>query len=180
MHQFDILINEVLGGLAKAAATTARTAGAFLRASENPSELGKTFGEYQTAKEKALGQIYTIQNQPKLNSWAIYVPQPEITAIIKSKVDENGQFEVTLAKPDRKPPYYSFVKTQKNPKWRIEENDIISRNEFAAGKAKDPVLVENDPKTGRAVRQQFITMIVGKRTKFPEWSSYEAYIKAEK
>ena len=132
MHKFDILINEFLGDLVKG---TASAAGSFLKAAEDPAYLGQAIQKYQSEKQKTQGQIYTIQNQPKVGDIAIYVSNPEVTAkvgtLVNTKDDSKmlaGQFQVTLMKPDNTPSKFSFVKTQKQPQWRIEEDVIINRN----------------------------------------------------
>jgi hypothetical protein len=188
MHKFDTVINEFLGSLVKG---TASAAGSFLKAAEDPSFLGQTIKNYQTEKGKKEGQSYGVNNQPKPGDIAIYQQNPEVTAHIDTKVatapykKENvefleGQFQVTLMKPDRKTSPYSFVKTENNPDWRIEKDEIILRNESGPQKKKDFVLTETDPRTQRPVRQQFKTMVVGKSTKFPNWSSYKAYVNSQK
>jgi hypothetical protein len=184
MNNFDkkcrLLLNEFLGGLASAV-------GSGLKAAKDPSYAFELAGKRSQEKEKKKGGSYSMDNRPKVGDLAVYVNDTKVVGRIRTKMNNDGQFGIALINPNNQPSEYVFVKTEKKPKenpgrtWRLDFlRQVVANNN--SGKDK---IVKEQGSQGRMVEQispseDYPYIMVGKRTNFENWMSYDSYLKSQK
>jgi hypothetical protein len=181
MNNFDkkcsSLLNEFLGS----------AIGSFLKAGKDPSYAFDLAGKRKQEAKKLEGSYYNIENQPKVGDLAVYANDTKVVGRVRTKVNKDGQFGIALINPNNQPSEYVFVKTEKLPKenpgrsWRLDFlRPVIAKN----NNGKDKIVKEQGSQ-GRMIEQispseDYPYLMVGKRTNFENWMSYDAYLKSQK
>lgn len=168
-QKYNSILNEFFGGLASAA-------GSFLKAGQDPSYLFNR--KTNNKKDKS---TFDIKNKPKVGKLAVYANNTEVIGRVVKPINNEGQFGISLIKPNGQRSDYEFVKTEKKPYWRIDYIETIDRNHIDG---KDVILKQKDS-NGNNISQISPTdeipyVMVGKNTKFESWISYDEYIKRSK
>lgn len=180
MNNFDKKCKTILEGIFSAA-------GSFLKAGKDPSYVFDLAGKKGQEKEKLKGGSYNIENPPKVGDLAVYMNDTKVTGRVRTKINKDGQFGIALINPNNQPSEYVFVKTEKLPKenpgrsWRLDFlRPVIEKN----NNGKDKIVREQGPQ-GRTIEQlspsqDYPYIMVGKRTNFENWMSYDSYLKTQK
>lgn len=165
-EKYNTILNEIFGTLASAA-------GSFLKAGKDPSYLFNMKNQGKKGKK----DIYDKKNFPKVGKLVVYGNNHEVIGKIVTPLNKEQQFGVQLIKPNNQPSDFMFVKTEKEPRWRIDSIEKINTLHI---NGKDMILKDNKGILQSSPTKEIPYVMVGKNTRFENWISYDDYIKQNK